>query len=103
MNAATFILGFGLGLFFGAGGVIVGLTLGRRLDAGMPAVGKPVAHRLPDPPDAELALRRKLREQAVARGADDILERAQVNGVRVTPEQAREQAARLLDDVGLEA
>jgi hypothetical protein len=95
-------LAFFLGLLTGVGTVVLTLRLAQRVERGLPIVGKPQARRLPDQPDAELVVRRKLRQQAVNRGAEDIMERAQASGQRVSLDQAKEQAARLLDDLGFE-
>ncbi len=96
----TETLFFIAGLLSGVGLMILAMRLVQRREMGVPVVGKPVARRLPDLPDAELELRRRVRQATVARGAEAILARAQETGSRVTPEQAREQAARILEEVG---
>lgn len=96
------ILLFPLGVVFGVALVLFVFQAKHRVDEGLPPVGRPTARKLPESPDSEIALRRRLRQAAISRGAEEIMARAAANGQIVGLEDAQGAAEAMLDQAGME-
>jgi len=96
------IVAFIGGTLFGVALTVGIFTLTQRRHDGLPLLTTPTATKLPGPVDSELELRKRLRANAIAKGADDILDRARNANLQVTREEAERQAAWVLDQTGFD-
>lgn len=94
------VITFALGLLCGAGVFEYAFRLSTRYQrTGHIEVPAPVVDAAPMPANPEAAAHRRVLEDAVTRGADDILAIAEAAGDRITRDEAERQAREIMQSL----